>query len=229
MTLATTALNCAKQLGRVNAAGTAIADLETEIKAEIGETIRFYNRQKYALTEFRGGLLTTTSGTTWYSSVDLTSGDGDQSKTSRTAVDTNTILGITYMRDNTGSIYDRMRQIPYQEFEGLFEGSTPQSSPSYWTMWAGQIGVWPTPDAAYTLYFSAHVKAPVPTGDSDTSVWLTEAGEMIEAGACKRVCLKYLRDSERAAEFAVVEETARQNLAREYILKSSSGKIKAHS
>ena len=100
MTLATSALECAKYLSRVNAAGTAIVDLEAEIKNEIGETIKFYNRTPYALTEFRGGILTTAASTTWYSTVDLTSGDGDQDNTGRTAVDTKDILSIDYMREN---------------------------------------------------------------------------------------------------------------------------------
>lgn len=228
MTLATSALKCAKQLSRVDAAGTTITDLEAEIKEEIGETIRFYNRQQYALTEFRGVTLTTASGTTWYSSVDMTSGDGDQDNTGRSAVDVKDILSITYMRDNTSSIYDWMKRVDYPTFEMFFEGSTPQGDPSYFTVYAGQIGIWPTPDAAYTLYFSAHVKPTVPTADSDTSVWLDEAEEMIVAGACKRVCLKHLRDTDRAAAFAVTEGDARKGLAREYLIKSSSGKLKVH-
>lgn len=227
MTLATSALSCAKKLGRVNTAGTMIADLETEIKAEIAETIRFYNRQKFALTEFRGVELTTVAGTTWYSSVDLTNGDGDQDNTGRTAVDVKDITHITYMRDNTATP-EPIKRVDYQQFESWFEGNTPNGGPNYFTVYAGQIGLWPTPDAAYTIYFSAHVKPVVPTADSDTSVWLDEAGEMIEAGALKRVCVNYLRDAERAGEFAAIEKTARDALAMEYTLKSSSGRLKVN-
>lgn len=227
MTLATTALSCAKKLGRTNAAGTSIEDLEDEIKAEIQETIRYYNRQKFALTEFRGVELTTVASTTWYSSVDMTNGDGDQDNTSRTAVDVNTITSIHYMRDNTGTP-EPIKRVDYPQFESWFEGNAPEGGPNYFTVYGGQIGLWPTPDAAYTIYFSAHMKAPVPSDDSDTSIWLTEAGEMIEAGACKRVCINWLRDAERAGEFAAIENAARANLAAEYTMKSSSGKIKAH-
>ncbi|WP_299949076.1 hypothetical protein [uncultured Ruegeria sp.] len=230
MTLTTVALSCAKQLGRVNAAGTDITDLEAEIKEQIQETIRFYNRKPYHLTEFRGFTLDTAASTVWYSSVDLTSGDGDQSNTSRTAVDTNQILNITYSRENPGSsgLNEPLDRIPYAKFERLREGSTPQGTPTYYTYYAGQIGIWPTPDGVYELYFSGHVKPVVPTNDSDTSVWFDEANEMIEAGALKRVCLKYLRDKERAADFGIIEDGAARAMAREHLLKSSTGKLKVH-
>lgn len=227
MTLATVALNCAKKLGRANAAGDAILDLEAEIKGEIAETIRFYNRQKFALTEFRGVELTTVAGTTWYSSVDLTNGDGDQDNTGRSAVDVKDITRITYMRDNTGTP-EAISQVDYKRFESWFEGNAPNGGPNYFTMYAGQIGLWPTPDDAYTIYFSAHVKPAVPTADSDDSVWLTEAGEMIEAGALKRVCVNWLQDAERAQHFAAIEKSARDVLAMEYALKTSSGRVRVH-
>lgn len=230
MTLATSALECAKWLSRVNADGTAIVDLESEIKTEIGETIRFYNRQPFHLTEFRGVTLTTVASTTWYSSVDMTSGDGDQDNTSRSAVDTKEILNLEYMRENPGSsgLNEPLFKIPYLQFERLQEGSTPEGTPQYWTFYAGQIGIWPTPAGAYDLYFSAHMKPVVPTADSDTSVWLTECEEMILAGAAKRVCLKHLRDNERAQVFAAIENSAAMQLEKEHVLKSSSGRIKVH-
>ncbi len=227
-TLATVALSCAKQLGRANAAGTSIADLETEIREEIGEAISFYNRKPNHLTEFRGFEVTTAASTTWYSTVDMTNGDGDQSKTSRTAVNTNTIIDFDYSRDTSGSQNEAMSRISYPAFEGLLEGSSSNGDPHYFTYYAGQIGVYPTPDGVYTLYFSGNVKPVVPTDDSDTSVWFDEAQELIEAAACKRVCLKYLRDTQRAAEFGAMEQAAHIPFHSEYVRKSSSGKVVVH-
>lgn len=227
-TLATVALSCAKHLGRANAAGTAIADLDTEIKEEIAEAIRFYNRTPWALTEFRGLQITTVSGTTWYSAFDMTSGDGDQSATGRTAVDINDCLSIKYMRGPTSTLDYRMRQISYDEFEELLEGVTPQGPSTVFALYAGQIGFWPIPDDAYTIYFSGHVKPVVPSGNSDTSVWFDQAQEMVAAGACARVCLKYLRDAERAREFAVIEKAAMDAFHAEYVRKTSTRKLRPH-
>lgn len=227
MTLASVALDCAKYLGRVNASGTAITDLAAEIKAEIGETVRFYNREKWALTEFRGMTLTTAAGTAWYSVVNLTSGSGDQENAGRTAVDVNTILAVHYARMDANDLDFDLKQLSIREFEALFEGVTPSLYPNYFTLYAGQIGLWPVPDAAYQIYLNGHVKPPVPTGDGDTSVWFTEAKELIEAGACKRVCLKYLRDQERAGEFAALEASAVMQLRGEHARRTSTGRLKS--
>ena len=230
MTLATVALNCAKQIGRVNAAGTSITDLETEIKEQIQETIRYYNRKSWAPTEFRGFQFTTAASTTWYSTVDLTSGDGDQSTSGRTSVDVNTILAINYMRTNPGASgqNEPLWRRSYQEFEKYFEGSTPTGIPTYYTVYAGQIGLWPSPSQAYTVYGSGSVKPTVPTSDSDTSVWFDQANELIEAGALKRVCVKYLRDRDRARDFETMERDQMGALSGETLLRSSSGKLKAN-
>lgn len=225
MTLATVALNCAKQIGRANADGTAIIALGTEIKAEIAEAIRYYNRKPWALTEVRGMVLTTAADTTWYSSVDLTSGAGDQDTTSRTAVDTNTIIRVDYMRYDD----DRIEQRSYADFEHYLESTNSGGpEPYYFTLYAGQIGLWPTPTSAIEIYLSGKIKAPVPTADGDESVWLTEAQELIECAALKRVCTKHLRDMDRARQFEVLERDALASFGAENMLKTGTGRIKAH-
>ena len=227
MTLADIALDCAKFLGRVDASGTQILDLEDEIKAEIAETVRYYNREKWALTEFRGMVLTTSTGVAWYSSVDLTSGSGDQSGAGRTAVDVNTILSIDYARMDVNDLDYDLKRLRISEFEAMFEGNTPSLYPNYYTIYAGQIGLYPVPDAAYTIYINGHVKPVVPVNDPDTSVWFDQAKELIETGACKRVCLKYLRQADRAAEFAALEDVARRQLMGEHMRRSGTGKLKS--
>lgn len=228
MTLATSALKCAKQLGRASADGTSIIALEAEIKDAIGDAIRQYNREPWHLTEVRAISLSTVAGQNWYNSVDLTAGASDQAIAGRTALDTKEILTIDYARENPGSsgLNEPLCRIGYRQFEAQLEGSTPNGPPTYYTYYAGEIGIWPTPDAVYTLYFSANVKPVVPAADSDVSVWLDEYEEMINAAACKRVAIKHLRDRERGLEFTAVEGEMREGLERENLIKTSSGKVR---
>lgn len=228
MTLASVALRCAKQLGRVDGSGTTITDLETEIKEEIGEAITFLNRQQWHLTEVRKVTLTTVASQEWYSTVDLTTGAGDQDLTGRTTVDVNSVLDIDYIRETTSSLRDGLLMLRYRDFERLQEGSAIGGVPTGYTLYAGQIGIYPIPDQAYALEFSASIKPVIPTLDTDTSVWFDQARELVEAGACKRVCIKYLRDRERALEFAAVEEAAMSQLHREFVSKAATGKIRPH-
>lgn len=228
MTLATIALDCAIQLGRANAAGTAIADLETQIKAEIGEAIRHYNRKPWNFTELRGAELTTVASQKWYSTVDLANAGGDQSVAGRTSVDVNQLLSVDYMREDASGLTDKMRAISYEHFERLQEGSSPGGFPEAYALYGGQIGIYPTPGGAYSIYISGHFKPVVPTADGDGSVWFDDAAELIKAAACKRVALKYLRDPERAAEYAAIEQEAERQAHSEHIRKTSTRRIKVH-
>lgn len=229
-TLADIALVVAKQLGRANVAGTAILDLETEIKAEITNAVKQYNRKPMHLTEFRGGTLTTAAGVDWYSTVDLTAGDGDQDNTGRSAVDVNDIIKLHYVRENPGGsgLNERMTPISYEHFERLNEGSTPQGQPEFYTLYAGQIGIWPTPSGVSTLYWSGIVKPVIPTADSDESVWFDQANELIEAATARRVNANYIRDTERMTIYAASEASALRDLENEYVRKTSTGRLKAH-
>lgn len=227
-TLASVALNCAIQLGRANQAGTDIISLGPQIKAEIGESIRYYNRKGWHLTEVRDITLTTAADTAWYSTVDVSTGAGDQALAGRTSVDVNDVTEIDYFRENASSLTTGMDQISFQEFQMLNEGSAAGGAPISYTLYAGQIGIYPTPDQTYTLTFSGHVKPVIPTEDDDTSVWFDQAAELIEASACRRVCLKYIRDAQRAAEFAAIEQDAAGALHGENVFKTATGKITPH-
>ena len=141
-TLADVALKCAKQLGRVNVAGDQITDLAVEIKEEIGEAIKFYNRQPWALTEVRGMQISTAANTDWYSTVDLTTGAGEQDLTGRTSLPVTDILQLHYLRVQD----DEIDRISYAKFERLADGVASLGDPTYYARYAGQIGFWPTPD-----------------------------------------------------------------------------------
>lgn len=241
-TLADIALTVATQLGRVDANATQILDLENEIKAEIKNAVRFYNRKPSHLTEVRGGTLTTEAGTTWYSTVqsgvsyrhDSSLVVTIDSMASTLDVDeyisTDQIVKFHYMRENPGAsgLNEPLSMVPYTHFERMFEGSTPQGQPEYFTVYAGKVGIWPTPNAAHTLYWSGIVKPGVPIEDTDESVWFFNANELIEAATARRVCSKYLRDPERAQMFAADEMAAWNALQAEHVNKSSTGRLKSH-
>ncbi len=241
-TLNDIALTVATQLGRVNASATAITDLEAEIKAEIRNAVRFYNRKPMHFTEMRGGTLTTEAGVTWYSEVTagtsarnddnlvITVDDMASTLDYAEPLHTDQIVKFHYMRENPGAsgLNEPLSQIPYANFERMFEGSAPQGQPQYFTRYAGEIGIWPTPAAAHTLYWSAIVKPGVPSADTDESVWFFHANELIEAAAARRVCSKYLRDHERAQYYAADEMAAFNALQGEHINKSSTGRLKSH-
>ena len=222
-----TALIVANQLGRTNADGTVILSLENQILQEIRNTIRFYNRKPMHLTEFRGGELVTVAGQTFYNTLDVSMAAGLQRLAGRTTVDVKDVIDIDYMRENPGQsgLNEPLSEVPYDHFERMFEGAVPQGQPEYFTRYAGQIGIWPTPSGINNIYWSGIVRPTVPQVGEDESVWFDEANEMVEAGAARRVCSKYLRDEERANYFGQIEALQFQNLEAEYIRQSTTGTL----
>ena len=227
-TLGEMKLYVAKQIGRASADGTAILDLASEIQDEIHKAIAQYNRQPWALLEFRDMKFTTTAGQTWYSAVNMEDGNGDQSP-SRTSVDIGTILSIHYIRPALSGFDYGMTRRPYEYFEDLLDGTSSQGGQATdYTLYAGALGIWPTPGEAYQVNLSGIVKSSYPDSDDDTSVWTEEYAELIELSATRRMWAKYLRNMQRAADYAAMEQDQVRAIENEYMLRASSGKLKAH-
>lgn len=240
-TLATSALNIAKQLGRVDAAGTTIVDLGDEIKEEIRNTIRHFNRRPWHLTETRLIEFDTVAGQVWYNEGLISTGAATTEAltvlasnvivvdtAASTSVDFIDLVHIDYIRETSSSLDDGLREFKYRDFERLFEGSALGGVPYAFTRYGGQIGIYPTPQAAHTIQMSATIKGAVPAADTGTSVWFTRANELIEASAAGRVCVKHLRDNERANAFAAIAAPLERELHQEYVRNSATGRIKPH-
>lgn len=203
----------------------ARADLSTQIDREIQLAITRYNRRVSWLHEVRGVTLTTAIGQTWYTSLDLSTGAGVQDVTGRTAVSVQDVQKVEYIRD---ADYDDLKQVHYRDFEHFFDVTGNGGGPEYFTLYAGQIGLWPVPDAVETYTLSVAAKPAVPSAASDTSVWFDQAQELIENAAAAAVCRKFIQDGERAQAFQAYETEAWNELVREGNQKMATGRLKVH-
>lgn len=201
------------------------ADLNTQIDREIQLSIIRYNRRVTWLHEVRAATLTTVAAQTWYSSVDVSTGAGPQDVAGRTAVDIADVQKIDYLRDADS---EDLRQMHYREFERLFDTTATTGRATYFTLYAGQIGLWPAPSGVEVFTLSAVVKPVVPALATDTSVWFDQAQELIENAAAAAVCRKFIQDGERAQAFFVYEEQAWQDLQAESNKKGATGRLRGH-
>ena len=202
----------------------ARSDLNTQIDREIQLAMARYNRRVSWLHEVREVSLTSVAARAWYSSVDLSTGTGPQDTTGRTAVDVADIQKIDYMRDPN---YDDLRQVHYSDFEGFFDTTGAAGRPTYFTLYAGQIGIWPVPDGVTIYTLSAVVKPIIPSLAADESIWFDQAQELIENAAAAAICRKFIQDGERAQAFQVYETEAWNDLVREGNQKMATGKLRA--
>ena len=202
----------------------ARSDLNTQIDREIQLAMARYNRRVSWLHEVREVSLTSVAAQAWYSSVDVSTGTGPQDTTGRTAVDVADIQKIDYMRDPN---YDDLRQVHYSDFEGFFDTTGAARRPTYFTLYAGQIGIWPVPDGVTIYTLSAVVKPIIPSLAADESIWFDQAQELIENAAAAAICRKFIQDGERAQAFQVYETEAWNDLVREGNQKMATGKLRA--
>ena len=202
----------------------ARSDLNTQIDREIQLAMARYNRRVSWLHEVREVSLTSVAAQAWYSSVDVSTGTGPQDTTGRTAVDVTDIQKIDYMRDPN---YDDLRQVHYSDFEGFFDTTGAAGRPTYFTLYAGQIGIWPVPDGVTIYTLSAVVKPVIPSLATDESIWFDQAQELIENAAAAAICRKFIQDGERAQAFQVYETEAWNDLVREGNQKMATGKLRA--
>ena len=201
------------------------ADLNNQIDREIQLAITRYNRRVSWLHEVRGASLVTVIGQAWYSSLDVSTGSGPQDVTGRTSVAVSDVQKIEYMRDPD---YEDLRQVHYRDFERYFDTTGSAGRPNYFTLYAGQIGVWPVPDAVQTFDLSIVVKPVVPSTATDESVWFDQAQELIENAAAGAICRKFIQDGERAQAFQAYEAEAWEELVREGNQKMATGRLKVH-
>ena len=207
-------------------------DLNSQIDQEIQNAIRHYSRRANWINERRGGTISTVIGTTWYTSIDLTTGGGIEGSPTGTAptatASVKDLLKLIHFKLEQGAIDWPLTRVSYDEFERLVEGNAVQGIPDYYTVFAGQVGLWPTPSAVFSLYISAFWKPTVPTGDAHESVWFDEHLELIENSAARRVCFKWLHDKELGAVFAVLEKEQEDLLLAEGAARTTTGKLKSH-
>jgi hypothetical protein len=203
----------------------ARTDLNTQIDREIQLAIIRYNKRVSWLHEVRAATLASVASQPWYTTINVSTGSGPQAVSGRTAVTVQDIQKIEYMRDPQ---YDDLRQVHYSEFEHFFDTTGASGRPTYFTIYAGQIGIWPVPDAVTTYTLSVVVKPVVPSSAADESVWFDQAQELIENAASAAVCRKFIQDGERAQAFQVYETAAWDDLVREGNQKMATGRLVGH-
>lgn len=158
-------------------------DLTSAIASEIGKAIRHYQRERFYFNETRDQTFTTTAGQKAYAATDAD------------------VIGKIQEMDQlfleSGSERpDDLEQISPVEWELLTGSGSTQGRPRAWCWYGQNIGLYPIPDAEYTIRPMAHVIVDAPSDDAEANnAWMTEAFDLIRARVCKQLSLKKTRDS----------------------------------
>ncbi len=199
---------------------------EGYIDEQIKAAVRYYRRKPWHFTEIRQGFLTTSAMCEWYTSAHFVEStdpclfvtlDLAQASSVASEVPMSDIVRIEQITDPADSDCI-LAHIDYLAFINL-QGGTQTSStrPTMYTRYGQQLGIYPKPSGVIELNISAIVAPIVPTAASSTSVFFEQAGDLIEAYACEKVCSLYLNNGERASFYRDERIDQEQNLTMEHV------------
>jgi hypothetical protein len=187
-------------------------DLNSQIDIEIGNAIRHYSRRATWITDRRNGTIATVAGTEWYSTIDLSSSAGISDTSVGTlpsaTADLVDMISMDYAKIEQGTTDWPLAVTSYRTFESLRENSNVRGTPRYISRYSGRIGLWPAPNAVYTVSISGNFKPIVPSSGTDESAFFDQHRELIDVATTVRMAQKWTHDAELVSLYAplVVEQ-----------------------
>lgn len=161
---------------------------DTVIESEVGKAIRYYQNTRFYFNETRDETFNTVASQKLYTSTD------DAAIPLFIEFDQ-----ITLLNGTTPVELDRMSP---EEWELLTASGTSVGLPTSWCYFNRSIGLFPIPDAAYTIRMSGHIIKSAPAAiDEANNVWMTEAFDLLRARVCHKIGLRKTRDAEVVAAF----------------------------
>lgn len=161
-------------------------DLTSAIASEIPKAIRHYQNTRFYFNETRDETFATVGAQKLYSSSD------DTAIPKFIEIDQISILD--------GTEFIELEQMSPEDWEALTASGTVTGRPTDYCIYDQKIGLYPIPDAIYTVRMAGLFMKAAPASDSEANnVWMTEAFDLIRARVCSKLALRKTRDMEFAA------------------------------
>lgn len=191
----------------------ARTDLTSAISDAITRAIEYYQPQRFWFNETRSETFATVAAQPRYTSSD------------DTAIPEFVVLDGLVI--TVGGQNRPLRKIDPVEFELLLDNSASTGQPYAFTYYDITIGIYPIPDAIYSVRLMGHIKKAAPANDAETgNVWMTHAYQMIRSRAAADVALVKVRDTAYASVLSVKEDKEVRRLHAETSKRIASGQIK---
>jgi len=177
-------------------------DLTDQIEREITRAIIYYQGIRFYFNETRDVTFPTVAAQKLYTVAD--------------AAEIPNFYEIDQICVENGDEKTDLDPIFPREWELLTGDSGGSSKPISWAYFDRSIGLYPIPDAAYTVRLIGHIKKAAPEDDTEEdNVWMVEAFDLIRARVCATLALKKLRDSTLFQAHSAAEGVELQRLLAE--------------
>lgn len=201
---------------------TMIDDIRTDIgdsafssdylQSAITNACKHYQRERFYFSESREKTFATVQGQVWYSSSD--------------DADIGTIKSIDAMVIETSTYDRRLRRVTPEFIEIWTDANASQAEPYNWTYYNRQIGIYPIPDAAYTIRMLGVFTAAAPASDGEAdNPWMVEAYNLIRSRVLVDVAMHRQHDAELAQMFRLREQDELMRLRTETAERLGAGAI----
>ena len=161
-------------------------DLTTEVGQAIDHAIDIYRNEKLWFMETKSKSFATVASQIYYTSSD----DADIGLMSD-------IYSAQIRISNTDYPLAKIRSIG--EFELLQDGNTNTGQPTHFVWFEGSIGLYVTPDQAYTVTMIGNFTPAAPATDGETNnVWMTDAYDMVMFKALEFIFAMHTDQMDRA-------------------------------
>lgn len=159
----------------------ARGDLTTEIAAAITRAIEYFQPTRFWFNETRDLTFNTVIGQARYTSAD----DAD-------------IPGIITLDATFITVGGQNRELDWvypDDYELAVDSSASTGEPYCYTRLNETIGLYPLPDAVYTIRLQCHYVVDAPTSDADAAnLWIVNAYQLIRSRAAWEIASKKVRD-----------------------------------
>jgi len=207
-TLATLKADIADDLAR--------GDLTSQIADAITRAIEYFQPTRFWFNETRDETWDTVIAQPRYSS------------TADTAIPKFVTLDELFI--TVGGQNRPLRRISPARFELLTDNSASQGEPYSYTYFDITFGLYPIPDAVYTVRPLGHIKKDAPPSDAEANnVWMTHGYQLIRSRVVSEIALKKIRDYDLARAFQVSESIELDRLITETSKRIAAGQIMATS
>lgn len=190
----------------------ARSDLTSAIATEISNSIKFYQAEHFYFNETRDKTFTTVADQTWYSSSD--------------DADIPLFTDIDFIHITISSNRYELDRIPIGRFEILTDSNSTSGQPYLYAHYNRQIGLYNTPDSAYTVRIIGAYQTAEPVTDGETdNPWMVEAYQLIRARSLANLCDFKIKDYERADKMRVREASELERIFRETDRRKKTDKL----
>lgn len=190
------------------------------IRRAIIAAIRYCERNKYYFNETREITFDTVNGQEFYRDID------NQSSQTFSYIRDAVHISRLWSEDSSGQ-RNLLRRARPEEIELVSDNSASRGEPYAWDYFEQQIRLYPIPgERVFTIRMEMSIyRLGMPTSDTDTSAFITEAYDMLKERAKYNLAKDTLKDVALAQASLLAYEDQEMALSRETSNRGATGKI----